>query len=76
MEVDLIIELADGRVIGVEVKASTSLGRADFSGLTTLRDNLGPEFVAGAVLYTGTEELPWGDRLRALPVQALWQNGR
>ena len=75
-EVDLIIELADGRVIGVEVKASTSLGRADFSGLTTLRDNLGPELVAGAVLYTGTEELPWGDRLRALPVQALWQNGR
>jgi hypothetical protein len=31
------------------------------------------DFVAGVVLYTGTSTLPFGDRLRAMPVSALWQ---
>ncbi|SNY61794.1 hypothetical protein SAMN05421748_12319 [Paractinoplanes atraurantiacus] len=30
-------------------------------------------FVAGVVLYTGTSTLPFGDKLRAVPVSALWQ---
>lgn len=72
-EVDLVVELADGRAIGIGVKASVTLGRSDFAGLTALRDSLGTGFVAGVVFYTGTEEIPWGDRLRALPVSALWQ---
>jgi hypothetical protein len=30
---------------------------------------------AGIVLYTGTATLPFGDRLRAMPVSALWEVG-
>lgn len=40
-----------------------------------LADRLGDDFVVGVVLYTGTETLPFGPRLRAVPVSALWQVG-
>lgn len=76
VEVDLVAELPDGRVIAIEVKASVSLARTDFAGLGFLRDRLGSAFVQGVVLYTGTEEVPWGDRLRGLPVSSLWQHER
>jgi uncharacterized protein len=33
----------------------------------------GDRFVAGFVLYTGQQTLPFGDRLRAVPLDALWQ---
>jgi len=72
-EVDLVAELSDGRVIGIEVKSSADLAHSDFKGLSYLREVLGDQFVHGIVLYTGLRELPWGDRLRALPVSALWQ---
>jgi hypothetical protein len=36
---------------------------------------LGDDFLAGLVLYTGARTLPFGDKLRALPVGALWQVG-
>ncbi|MDR0431835.1 MAG: DUF4143 domain-containing protein, partial [Bifidobacteriaceae bacterium] len=74
-EVDLVVELAGGDVIGLEVKAASTLGPSDFKGLRYLRDHLGEQFKQGAVLYTGTQELPWGDRLRALPIPALWSGG-
>lgn len=75
-EVDVVIELADGGIIGVEVKSSGRLDRQDFKGLQYLRDKIGSQFLLGAVLYTGTQALPWGDRLLALPVSALWQEAR
>jgi hypothetical protein len=37
-EVDLILEDAAGRVVGVEIKASTMVTADDFRGLDTLRD--------------------------------------
>jgi uncharacterized protein len=33
----------------------------------------GDDFIAGLVFYTGTQTLPFGPRLRAVPVSALWQ---
>jgi hypothetical protein len=30
-------------------------------------------FVAGFLLYTGQQTLPFGDKLRALPMDALWR---
>lgn len=72
LEVDLILETADRRVAGVEAKASATVGLRDFRGLTFLRETLGPRFSLGVVLYSGTEPLPFGDRLWALPHHALW----
>ena len=74
-EVDIVIESSDGRVVGVEVKASASPGQDDFRGLRFLRDNYGDRFVRGILLYTGEQSLPFGDRLWAMPVDVLWRLG-
>jgi uncharacterized protein len=71
-EVDLILESRDGRIVGVEVKSAATVQRKDLAGLATLRDGLGDRFVAGYVLHTGQHTEAVGDRLTALPVEALW----
>lgn len=45
----------------------------DFRGLRHLQQRLGSDFVVGVVLYTGTQTLSFGDRLRAMPISALWE---
>jgi predicted AAA+ superfamily ATPase len=72
-EVDLLLEAADGRIVGVEVKAASSVTQSDFKGLRRLAEGIGEKFVAGAVLYLGENTLTFGDGLYALPVTALWQ---
>jgi hypothetical protein len=37
-----------------------------------LRDCLGERFVMGVVLHTGPHAVRIGDRLWALPIEALW----
>jgi len=44
----------------------------DLSGLRHLADRLGDRFVAGYIFYTGQQTLPFGPKLRALPIEALW----
>ncbi|WP_436536681.1 ATP-binding protein [Actinoplanes sp. HUAS TT8] len=72
-EVDAVLESRHGQVVGIEVKAASTVGPDDFRGLRRLADRLGDDFVVGVVLYTGTATLPFGDKLRAVPVSALWQ---
>lgn len=73
VEVDFVLEGANGRVAGVEVKSSATVRRDDFKHLATLRDRLGGErFVRGVVLYPGDERLRFGERLEAWPLSALW----
>ena len=72
-EVDAVLEDRQGRVVGIEVKASSTVRADDFRGLRHLADRLGADFVAGFVLYTGTQTLPFGPRLRAVPASALWE---
>lgn len=71
-EVDLVLESRSGRVVGVEVKAAASLGPGDFRGLEALADVAGRDFHRGIVLYTGNQVVPFGQRLHAVPVHALW----
>jgi predicted AAA+ superfamily ATPase len=73
VEVDAVLESADGRVVGVEVKAGSTVRSEDLTGLRHLESRLGSRFVAGYVLFTGQQNLPFGDRLRALPIEALWR---
>jgi predicted AAA+ superfamily ATPase len=73
VEVDAVLETPDGRVVGVEVKAGATVRTEDLAGLRNLANHLGDRFVAGYVLYTGQQTLPFGDRIRALPVDALWR---
>ncbi|MDR1635088.1 MAG: ATP-binding protein [Bifidobacteriaceae bacterium] len=72
-EVDLVIELADSRVIGIEVKAATSFRGDDFNGLRALQAECGDRFAGGAVLGTGATGYLYAPGLRGLPLSALWE---
>lgn len=71
-EVDLVLEARDGQVVGVEVKASSTVRSEDFAGLRALADVAGPRLRRGVVLYTGSEQVSFGPGLIALPLAALW----
>jgi uncharacterized protein len=71
-EVDLVVELFSGEVIGVAVKATASPRARDAAGLKLLRDKLGSRFRHGFLLHLGPDRLPLGERLSGLPLAALW----
>jgi hypothetical protein len=71
-EVDIVVEQPSGAVLGVEVKASATVKANDFRGLVHMRERLGNRLLLGVVMYTGEQTLPFGDRLWALPLEALW----
>ncbi|MEV0144165.1 MULTISPECIES: ATP-binding protein [unclassified Nonomuraea] len=75
VEVDAVLENRQGRVVGIEVKAASTVRAEDFRGLRHLADRLGDDFVTGVVLYTGDQTYSFGDRMRAMPVSALWEVG-
>lgn len=72
VEVDIVLENRRGQVVAIEVKAAATLRNEDFAGIRHLGDRIGDDLIAGIVLYTGPETLPFGPRLRAMPISALW----
>ena len=73
-EVDVVLERPDGRIVGVEVKASATVRRQDFNGLAALAELAGAAFKHGILFYTGSEVLPFHRgpvRMYALPFQIL-----
>jgi hypothetical protein len=72
-EVDIVLEDARGRLVGIEVKSAASVTKKDFAGLEVLADETGKKFLRGVVLYTGDTAVAFGDKLSALPVSALWR---
>ncbi len=73
VEVDVVLEIPDGRVVGVEIKAGATVRTEHLTGLRNPEKRLGDKFVAGYVLYTGGQTLPFGPKLRAVPMDALWR---
>ncbi len=67
-----MLQTRRGRVVGLEVKASSTVIGADFAGLRFLQQRLGPKFAAGVVLYAGAEMVRFGESLWAAPISALW----
>ena len=73
VEVDAVLENRRGQVIGIEVKAASTVRLEDFRGLRHLAERVGDDFICGLVLYTGTQSLSFGPQFRAMPISALWQ---
>ncbi len=73
-EVDIVLEDRAGRVVGIEVKASATLGRNDVRGLDALSKAVGKNWVRGVVLYTGTSVIPFAENLHGIPLSGLWEN--
>ena len=71
-EVDVVLEDTHGRVVGIEVKASATVSRRDFSGLERLKAACGDRFAQGLVLHDHDRTTPFGPRLAAAPVSTLW----
>ncbi len=70
-EVDIVLERPDGRIVGVEVKASATVRRRDFGGLAALAESAGNAFERGVIFHAGTQALPFRQgrtRLYALPL--------
>lgn len=71
-EIDLVLEREDGAMVGIEVKASATVTDHDFGGLRRLAHACGDRFKLGLVLYDGETSVPFGERLFAGPISALW----
>jgi uncharacterized protein len=71
-EADVVLEDARGRIVGIEVKASSAIGGNDIEGLKDLREAAGDKWMRGIVLHPGTGVTPFAKDIHAVPVSALW----
>ncbi len=72
-EVDVVLSDAEGRVVGIDVRATAGVERRDCAGLEAFAEDAGAAFVRGIVLYGGTEVVSYGRSFAAMPVSALWR---
>lgn len=71
-EVDFVLERPDGKLASIEVKGRDAVSEADFKGLKELGKQTKDDFICGIVLYRGNKVIPFGDRMWAVPVDAMW----
>lgn len=71
-ETDVLLEDHAGRLVGIEVKASSTAGERDFRGLKALSQAVGDKLRFGAVLHTGSERVPFAENLYSFPVHTFW----
>tara|TARA_R110002012_G_scaffold268231_1_gene452147 strand:- start:213 stop:464 length:252 start_codon:yes stop_codon:yes gene_type:complete len=67
-EIDFVIERDDGALLGVEIKASSTVNKADFKHLEWFKENISKERpFLGVMLYTGEHAVSFGEHLWAVP---------
>lgn len=71
-DVDVVLEAPSGEIVGVEVKAAVSVDADDFRGLRILAEIAGRRFLRGTLLYLGSQAVPFGANLYALPISSVW----
>jgi predicted AAA+ superfamily ATPase len=71
-EVDFVVESDEGSVIAFEVKTGAQVSNNELEHLRTLRNKIGPSFVAGVALYLGQRSYNAEDRIHVMPVDRLW----
>lgn len=71
-EVDIVLEDAAGRIVGVEVKATATVTANHFKGLRALAALAGDRFVRGIVLNLNPTTVPFAHNLLAMPVSGIW----
>ena len=73
-EIDFLIERKDQALLGIEIKAGSSISTADFKHLKWFKENIAKKrsFV-GIVLYAGEYAGSMGNNLWAVPFDALWK---
>lgn len=71
-EVDIVLENRRGEVVGIEVKSSATVSKADFAGMRKLAEACGKKFMQGMVLYDHDQIVPFGENMFAAPLSCLW----
>ncbi len=71
VEVDFVLENNERKIIGIEVKASSTVLNQDFRGLRKLASLADKDWISGIVLYDGEHCLSFGDNLWAIPFSLL-----
>lgn len=72
-EVDLIVRLADGKLVCIEVTAAMRAHGRKADTLRWMHETLGARFEMGLVLYGGEQPVRLAHRIYALPISWLWQ---
>ena len=71
-EVDLVLDLGNGKIFGIEFKAGSAPTLDDARHLVWLRDEYGKKFVGGVVLHSGRTIAELDDRIGAVPLSMTW----
>lgn len=72
LHVDLLVELPDETVYGLEIRTAAAFRPHQFAGLEALAARAGSRFRGGVVLNTAPVGLAYRPGLWTLPVSALW----
>ncbi len=71
-DIDIVLESQSGDLAAIEVKARASIRERDWRVIKKLRDRRSDRFKAGVLLYTGSQTIPLGERIWAVPISGLW----
>jgi hypothetical protein len=71
-EIDVVLEDDRGRLVAVEIKAAASVRKEDFLNIERFAETVGYRFYRGVVVYAGSDAVPFGNNLYAVPVSCLW----
>lgn len=71
-EIDFILELANGELIPIEVKASERVTASDARHILWFA-NQSADFRFGMVIYLGKEQFELAENVFAIPMSALWE---
>lgn len=70
-EVDMIVELPDGRIIAIEVKMAQTIGDHDVRHLRWIHDRLGDQLADALIITTGTDAYRRQDGIGVVPAALL-----
>ena len=70
-EIDFVVENEAGAVLGVEVKAGSTVGDSDFTALRWFGRNMAESAFTGIVLHSGREAARFGEGMYAVPLGML-----
>ena len=74
LEVDIVVELARGRLLAIEVKSSSTLTEKAWRNLLRFRQRFSDREVTAVCLHTGTDVAVIEGWLHLLPITSLWQH--
>lgn len=75
LEVDVLVELPDDTVYGIEIRTAASFRPHQFRALEHLAERAGPRFRGGIVLNTAPVGFKYRPGMWGLPISALWEWG-